>query len=297
MPHPPSSSHSPLGRPDVELARRLGEREVARPQARREPGPEERLGERLDRAGEVGEGDVAVDDEPFDLVEHGHVGGVGRVAPEAATRDDDVQRRLLGEHGADLDRRRVGAQHGAALLGAGVVDEEGVPVAARRVVLAHVEGAEVVPVGLHLGALGNLEAEADEHVLEPFPRLGDEVGVTTARPGGELREVEPLGLDPAGDLGAGEVSRRPAIAAATASTASLRRCPVVRRSSTVASPPRRALSWARSPRLPSSWESRATISSTVLAAAIFSRAASRAAAMSSITRESFRLRVVGQNPG
>ena len=91
-------------------------------------------------------------------------------------------------------------------------------------------------------------------------------------------------------------SRRPAIAAATASTASFRRCPVVRRSSTVASPPRRVLSWARSPRLPSSWESRATISSTVLAAAIFSRAASRAAAMSSITGSPF-LNAAGEAAG
>ena len=81
---------------------------------------------------------------------------------------------------------------------------ESVPVTARRVVLADVEGAEVVPVGLHLGALGNLEAESDEHVLEPFPRLGDDVGMTPPRTDGELRQVEPLGLDAAGDLGAGE---------------------------------------------------------------------------------------------
>ena len=197
MPQPPSSSQSPLGRADVELAGRLGEREVARPQARREVGAEERLGERLDGAGEVGQADVAVDDEALDLVEHRHVGGVGRVAAEHATGGDDVDRRRPGEHRADLHRRRVGAQHGRAGRRAGVVDEQGVEVAARRVPLAHVEGLEVVPVGLHLGALGDLEAEADEDVLEALPRLGHEVGPTTRRLAGELGEVEALGLDAA----------------------------------------------------------------------------------------------------
>ena len=49
---------------------------------RREPKSraEERLGERLDRAGQIGEGDAAVDDQALDLVEHRHVGGVGGVA-------------------------------------------------------------------------------------------------------------------------------------------------------------------------------------------------------------------------
>ena len=105
---------------DVELRRRLGEREVARPQARREAGPEERLRERLDRSGQVGHRDVAVDDESFDLVEHGHVRGVGRVAPEHPPRRDDVDRRLGGEHRADLHRRRVGAQQRGAGLPSGV---------------------------------------------------------------------------------------------------------------------------------------------------------------------------------
>ena len=43
-----------VGALDVELGGRLGEREVARAQPRREAGAEERLRERLDRAGQVG---------------------------------------------------------------------------------------------------------------------------------------------------------------------------------------------------------------------------------------------------
>ena len=61
------------------------------------------------------------------------------------------------------------------------VDEQRVELAAGRVTLGHVQGLEVVPVGLHLGALGDLEAEPDEHVLQPLPRLGHEVGVAAAR--------------------------------------------------------------------------------------------------------------------
>ena len=35
----------------------------------------------------------------------------------------------------------------------------------------------MLPVGLHLRTFGDLEAEADEDVLEPLPRLGDHMGV------------------------------------------------------------------------------------------------------------------------
>ena len=44
------------------------------------------LGERVDGAGEVGEGDAPVDDQPLDLVEHREVGGVGRVLAEHPAR-------------------------------------------------------------------------------------------------------------------------------------------------------------------------------------------------------------------
>ena len=63
----------------------------------------------------------------------------------------------------------------------GVVDEQAVELVARRVARRHVEGLEVVPVGLHLGALGDREAEPDEHVLQSLPGLGDDVRVAAAR--------------------------------------------------------------------------------------------------------------------
>ena len=76
-----------------------------------------------------------------------------------------------------------------------MVDEQRVELVARRVARRHVQRLEVVPVGLDLRPLGDREAEPDEHVLEPLPRLGDDVRVAAPRRGGELGEVEPLGRD------------------------------------------------------------------------------------------------------
>ncbi len=53
-----------------------------------------------------------------------------------------------------------------------------------------------MPVGLDLGAFGDLETEADERVLEPLPGLRHEVRVATGRSAGELGEVETFGGDP-----------------------------------------------------------------------------------------------------
>ena len=169
-----------VGSLDVELGRRLGEREVRRPQARRVARPEVGLGEGLDGAGQVGEGDAPVDDQPLDLVEDRHVGGVGRVAPVDAAGHDDVDGRRLALHHPDLHGRRVGAQHHAA--GLAVVDEQRVPLLRAGWSGRHVQGGEVVPVALDLGAFGDGEAEADEHVLEALVGLGHEVGVAARRP-------------------------------------------------------------------------------------------------------------------
>src|SRR5262249_54872510 len=54
---------------DVELDRRLGEREVARPHPHLALGPEQRTEELQDGAAEVGERDAAVDGEALDLLE------------------------------------------------------------------------------------------------------------------------------------------------------------------------------------------------------------------------------------
>ena len=67
------------------------------------------------------------------------------------------------------------------LLGLAEVDVQRVLHRARRVAGREVQRLEVVPVVLDLGAFGDLVAEADEHVLELAPALGDEVQVAAAR--------------------------------------------------------------------------------------------------------------------
>ncbi len=62
---------------------------------------------------EVGEGDVGVDAEAFDLMEDGGVGGVGGVVAVDFAGDDDADGRGLRDHGADLDGAGVGAHEEA----------------------------------------------------------------------------------------------------------------------------------------------------------------------------------------
>ena len=89
---------------------------------------EHRRREVVESALEVGHGDAPVDHQALDLAEDGCVSRVELVGAERATRADDVDRRLLGEHGAHLNRRGVRAQHDS---GVGRVDEERVGHVAR----------------------------------------------------------------------------------------------------------------------------------------------------------------------
>ena len=91
---------------DVGLDRRLGEREVARPDADLALRAVELAREELDRALQVGERDPPVDGEALDLVEERRVRRVRRVAPVAAAEADHVDRRLVRLHDPDLARAR-----------------------------------------------------------------------------------------------------------------------------------------------------------------------------------------------
>src|ERR1700730_7539271 len=97
------------------IAGRLGEREVVGPEARAQPDAEHRVHEALDRPAQVGHGQSLVDREPLDLVEHRAVRGVERVVPVGAAGADHIQRQRAGQHGPDLDRRGLRAQHHAGL--------------------------------------------------------------------------------------------------------------------------------------------------------------------------------------
>ena len=89
----------------------------------------------------------------------------------------DVDRHAALEQGAGLHRGGVGAQHEAAL---GRVDEERVLHLARGVVGVEVQGVEVEPLGLDLGALGDLPAHADEQVGDALPQQLERVARAAA---------------------------------------------------------------------------------------------------------------------
>ena len=68
-----------------------------------------------------------------------------------------------------------------------------------------VEGAEVVPLALDLGALGHPVAHAHEHVFQLLPSLGDDVEVAVGGLFGDLGEVETLGSQLLGPCRGGEL--------------------------------------------------------------------------------------------
>ena len=112
----------------------------------------------------------------------GRVGRVGVGAVDAPGHDD-VDRRRLVLHRADLDRRGVDAQQHCLRVEDVVerLDVEGVGHQPRRVRRRVVERVEVVVDGLDLGALGDVEAEADEHVLDLAAGLRDQVQAADRR--------------------------------------------------------------------------------------------------------------------
>jgi hypothetical protein len=120
-------------------------------------GAEDLAEEVLEGAFEVGEGDVLIHVEAFELVEDGEVGGVDLVAAIGGTGGDDADGEFFDRlHGADLHAGGVGAEKAA------VVEVEGVALVAGGVVSGGVEGVEAVPFGLDLGAFSEGEAHAAE---------------------------------------------------------------------------------------------------------------------------------------
>ena len=86
--HPAAAELQPrtVGAGDVELGRRLGEREVRRTEAGLDLTTEEGTHELVHRAGEIAQRDASIDDETFDLVEGRKMGGVGGVGTEGPAR-------------------------------------------------------------------------------------------------------------------------------------------------------------------------------------------------------------------
>ena len=156
-------------------ARRLGEREVRRAAAG------SRCRRRTSRAAkwssvplQVGHRDALVDDQPLDLVEDRACGS--RRARRCGRRGPGRPRRSAARGcsmRADLHRRGLGAQHDARLRRA---RRRTCPASARAGWSGrHVERVEVEPLGLDLGALGDLVAHRDEDVGDPLLQGGQRV--------------------------------------------------------------------------------------------------------------------------
>ncbi len=133
------------------------------------PGPPEAPSELRQGSLEVDEGDPFVHHQPLQLQEGRRVGGVRSVPAINHPRRDDPDGRLMQLHGPDLHRRGVGPEQEA------VPQIEGVGLVHDRVVQRSIEGHEVVPIRLHLGAPGSGEAQGPEDGPELVDDLGHRV--------------------------------------------------------------------------------------------------------------------------
>ncbi len=80
-------------------------------------------------------------------------------------------------------------------MGVRGLDEERVLHGARRVVGVEVEGVEVVPLALELGAFGHLPAHADEHVGHALLQQRQRMACSRGPAGGQSRHVDRLRLE------------------------------------------------------------------------------------------------------
>ena len=134
---------------------------------------------------------------PFDLMKHWRMCRIGIDAVDAARRDD-LDRRPVRFHVADLDRRRVRAQHHAAF------DVERVVHRPRRMVLRRVERSEVVKVVFDLRTVGDIEAERAKEPFDALQRACERMQRSDAPTASRQRHVERVGRELRGEPRIGE---------------------------------------------------------------------------------------------
>src|SRR5450755_84484 len=189
----------PFAERHVDFRRRLRERKERRTEADLEIVTLEQTAKKLgEYALEIGEGDVLVDPQTFDLMEHRRMRRVAVHAIHAAG-DDDLDWRRVRFHVSHLDRRGVRAQHHAAF------DIKGVVHRARRVVFRRVERGEVVEVVLDFRSLGNGEAKRVEQRLDAIDRAGNRVQCADRGAASGKRNVERFRGKLRAELGVGDL--------------------------------------------------------------------------------------------
>src|SRR5215813_5733756 len=170
----------------VDLRAWFDEREIGWAEAYARFGAEEQTHELLDRAFQVAERDAAVYKQPFDLVEHRIMRGVGRVAAEDSSGRGHAQRRAALLHRVNLHRRGLRTQRQP------LVDVERVLRAARRVIGRYVQRVEVVEVGLYFRPVLDLVAHRDEDVFDLLPQQSYRVKVAPPNASSGQRHVNAL---------------------------------------------------------------------------------------------------------
>ncbi len=112
---------------------------------------------------EIRKREIPVDGEPLELVEDRESSGRNLVAPVDATERDHVDRRRLRLHHVDLGRRGLRTKESLS------IEEERVPLRARRVCRRECELVEVVVDGLDLSVVDHLVAQSEKGVLDDPP--------------------------------------------------------------------------------------------------------------------------------
>src|SRR5829696_4157017 len=190
---------------DRQLGRRFGVREEVGAEARADGFVvEQALHEHLDRAEQIGERDAAIHCQTLHLMEDRRVARPRRLVAVRAPGRDDVDRRLVRFHRADLHGRGVGPQHHLLVVAEPHVQR--VLHGARRVRGRDVERLEVVPVVLDLGAFGDAISEPGEDVLELALDLRDEMQVPADAAVPACGQVETLPWGPTASPARGDRS-------------------------------------------------------------------------------------------
>ncbi len=94
----------------IDLSRRLGEREVVRAHPGLDVVTEHRLSQVIQGALQMRQRDALVNHQALDLMEHRYVGGVELVGAIDLARAHDVDGQLTFQHGAGLHRRGLRPQ-------------------------------------------------------------------------------------------------------------------------------------------------------------------------------------------
>ena len=141
---------------DIDLGRRLGKREIARPEADRQVVHAKKGAAEFDQAAfEMSHMGRPVDDQPLDLVEHRRMRCIV-VTAERPPGNDDPDRRLLRQHRADLHRRGMRAQHEPGAVGP-LRQIKRVVFLPCRMLRRYVERREVIEILLDMRAFGDHE--------------------------------------------------------------------------------------------------------------------------------------------